>query len=146
MISIKELLGGKSAELFAVASTALVSEALQMLATRKIGALLVVDDGRLVGILSERDCALKVALPGRRADATRVSEIMTSDVITVEPKQPLEDCMTQMHAHDIRHLPVVEAGRPVGMVSIGDVSREMFSLQKKLIGQLEAYIHGRSST
>ncbi len=146
MISIKELLGGKSAELFSVASTALVSEALQMLATRKIGALLVVDGGKLVGILSERDCALKVALPGRRADETRVSEIMTSDVITVEPRQPLEDCMTEMHARDIRHLPVVEGGYPVGMVSIGDVSREMFSLQKKLIAQLESYIHGSYST
>jgi CBS domain-containing protein len=146
MISIRELLSGKPAELFVVTSTALVSEALQMLATRKIGALLVVDGGKLVGILSERDCALKVALPGKRADETRVSEIMTSDVITVGPQQPLEDCMSEMHARDIRHLPVVEGGRPVGMVSIGDVSREMFSLQKKLITQLESYIHGSYST
>jgi CBS domain-containing protein len=145
MISIKEMLSGKSAELFAVAPTALVSEALQMLATRKIGALLVVDDGKLVGILSERDCAIKVALPGKSAEQTRVSEIMTSDVITVDPRQPLEDCMSEMHARDIRHLPVVEGGRAVGMVSIGDVSREMFSLQKKLIAQLESYIHGSFS-
>jgi CBS domain-containing protein len=100
------------------------------------------DGPRLVGIMSERDCALKVALPGRRAEETRVSEIMTHTVVTVEPGQPLEDCMQQMTERDIRHLPVLDQGRVIGMVSIGDVVKETLKQQRYLIQQLESYIGG----
>jgi len=142
MISINQLLESKSRQLFIVTAEDTVSTALEMLAKEKIGAVMVMDGPKLVGILSERDCAIKVALPGRSAKETKVSEIMTKTVITVDPSQPLESCMKQMNDGDIRHLPVVEGGQVTGMVSIGDVSKEMLKLQTQLISQLEAYIRG----
>ncbi len=142
MITIKQLLASKSSELFTVSATDTVTTALASLAGRKIGALLVMDGTQLVGILSERDCALKVALPGRRADETLVSEIMTRTVITIDPTQPLEECMQTMTDRDIRHLPVVDAGLVIGMVSIGDVVKETLKQQRHMIGQLESYIRG----
>jgi CBS domain-containing protein len=142
MITIRQLLEGKSRELFFTTATEPVSAALAVLAQKKIGALLVMDGERLVGILSERDCALKVALPGKRAEDVRVGDIMTSSVITVDPTRTLEECIQQMNDRDIRHLPVLEEGKVTGMVSIGDVSKEMLKYQFQLIGQLESYIRG----
>ena len=142
MITIKQLLASKSSELFTISPEDTVTKALAILSARRIGALMVMDGTSLVGILSERDCALKVALPGRRAEETRVSEIMTHTVVTVAPTQPLEDCMQQMTERDIRHLPVMEAGQVVGMVSIGDVVKETLIQQRYLIQQLESYIRG----
>ena len=141
MINIKDLLAAKSSELLTTHPGETVSAALRILDGRKIGALIVMDGEKLVGILSERDCAIKVALPGRQASDVRVSEIMTSTVITVDPSQTLEDCMTLMNNRDIRHLPVLESGRVIGMVSIGDVSKELMKDQRQLILQLEAYVH-----
>ena len=132
MITINQLLASKSSELFTISADDTVTTALAIL----------MDGESLMGILSERDCALKVALPGRRAEETRVSEIMTHTVITVAPTQPLEDCMQLMTERDIRHLPVMEAGRVVGMISIGDVVKETLKQQRYLIQQLESYIRG----
>lgn len=142
MITIQQLLASKSSELFTISADDTVTTALAILSARRIGALLVMDGESLKGIMSERDCALKVALPGRRAEETRVSEIMTHTVITVAPTQPLEDCMQLMTERDIRHLPVMEAGRVVGMISIGDVVKETLKQQRYLIQQLESYIRG----
>jgi len=142
MITIKQLLEGKSHELLTVAPTDHVSRVLQILADKKIGAVLVMDGDQMVGIVSERDCALKVALPGKRADDTLVSEIMTRAVISVDPKHTLEECIRQMNERDIRHLPVMEGGHIIGIVSIGDVSKEMLKQLFQLVGQLEAYIRG----
>jgi CBS domain-containing protein len=141
MITIKNLLAAKSSNLFTAKPNDDVSSALRILQARKIGALMVMEGDKLVGILSERDCAIKVALPARLATETRVHEVMTSTVITVDPSITLEECMTMMNDKDIRHLPVLENGRVIGMVSIGDVSKELMKEQAHLIQQLEAYVH-----
>jgi CBS domain-containing protein len=142
MITIRQLLATKSQDLYTVSAGDTVAAALELLARHRIGALIVMDGDRLEGIVSERDCALKVTLPGRAASSVQVGEIMTRSVITVLPSQPLEDCMQQMTERDIRHLPVVEGGRVVGMVSIGDVVKEVLRQQRYLIQQLESYIRG----
>jgi CBS domain-containing protein len=141
MINIKDLLAAKSADLFTAQPDDDVASALRLLETRKIGALIVMDGQKIVGIISERDCAIKVALRGRLATETRVREIMTSTVTTVDPSVTLEECMSMMNDQDIRHLPVVENGRVIGMVSIGDVSKELMKDQRHLITQLEAYVN-----
>jgi CBS domain-containing protein len=141
MINIKDLLAAKSADLFTAQPDDDVASALRLLEARKIGALMVMDGGKIVGIISERDCAIKVALRGRLATETRVREIMTSTVITVDPSVTLEECMSMMNDQDIRHLPVVENGRVIGMVSIGDVSKELMKDQRYLITQLETYVN-----
>jgi CBS domain-containing protein len=140
MITLKDLLAAKSTELFTAHADDVVASTLNVLAERKIGALLVMDGDKLVGIISERDCAIKVALPGRQASDTKVSEIMTRSVFTVDPTTTLEECMTLMNDKDIRHLPVVESSRVIGMVSIGDVSKELMKEQRQLILQMEEYV------
>lgn len=142
MITIRQLLATKSQDLYTVSAGDTVAAALDLLARHRIGALMVMDGEQLEGIVSERDCALKVTMRGRSAAEVRVGEIMTRSVITVLPSQPLEDCMQQMTERDIRHLPVVDGGRVVGMVSIGDVVKEVLRQQRYLIQQLESYIRG----
>ena len=142
MITIRQLLATKSQDLYTVSAGDTVAAALDLLARYCIGALMVMDGEQLEGIVSERDCALKVTMRGRSAGEVRVGEIMTRSVITVLPSQPLEDCMQQMTERDIRHLPVVDGGRVVGMVSIGDVVKEVLRQQRYLIQQLESYIRG----
>lgn len=142
MIKIRELLSTKSNEIFAVGPDDSVATALSLLAERRIGAVLVLDGERLVGILSERDCAIKVCLPGTTATSAKVRDAMTAAVLTVGPDQPLEDSMALMIERDIRHVPVVEHDRVIGMISIGDVVKEQLKQQRWLIGQLQAYIGG----
>lgn len=142
MITIRQLLATKSQDLYTVSASDTVAAALELLARYRIGALMVMDGEQLEGIVSERDCALKVTMRGRAASEVQVGEIMTRSVITVLPSQPLEDCMQQMTERDIRHLPVVDGGRVVGMVSIGDVVKEVLRQQRYLIQQLESYIRG----
>jgi len=142
MITIRQLLATKSQDLYTVSASDTVAAALELLARYRIGALMVMDGEQLEGIVSERDCALKVTMRGRAAAEVEVGEIMTRSVITVLPSQPLEDCMQQMTERDIRHLPVVDGGRVVGMVSIGDVVKEVLRQQRYLIQQLESYIRG----
>lgn len=142
MIQVREFLSTKSGDLFSVGPDESVAAVLAILAQRRIGALLVLENQRLVGILSERDCAIKVCMPGLSADSTRVRDVMTAAVLTVGPDQPLEDCMELMIARDIRHVPVVSRDRVIGMISIGDVVKETLKQQRWLIGQLHAYIGG----
>ena len=146
MITVRNILAVKPADLFVVSATDSVHTALEMLARHKIGALMVTSGSDLVGIVSERDCAVKVTLRGLTARAVTVGEIMTADVITVDPTKHLEDCMREMTARDIRHLPVTEDGRILGMVSIGDVVKAVIREQELHISYLETYIkgHGRA--
>jgi len=119
-----------------------VLEALKLLAEKNIGALPVVENNQVVGIVSERDYARKLVLKGRSSAATPVREIMSAPVITVEPKHNLEYCMNQMTNLHLRHLPVVSNGELLGLLSIGDLVKETIAEQANLILQLEQYIRG----
>lgn len=141
MTTVRHLLDGKGRALFSIEPEDPVLEAIRMMADRHVGALLVMRGSELVGILSERDYARKVVLLGRSSAETPAWQIMTSPVITVSPDNSLQDCMRLMTEHRIRHLPVVEGGRVVGMISIGDLVKAVIEEQQKTIEQLETYIH-----
>jgi len=117
-----------------------VLEALKIMAKENIGAIVVLKEDSLVGILSERDYARKVVLEGKTSASTTVSEIMTTKVITIDEQQKVDDCMNLMTEKHIRHLPVISEGKVVGLISIGDVLKQVMQQQKDLIEQLEAYI------
>ena len=142
MISLKQFLEHKGGEIWSVTSTSYVLGALQLMAEKNIGALLVIDGGKLVGILSERDYARKVALKGKISKDTAVGDIMTERVLYVRPDESIEDCMALMTEKHFRHLPVIDKGEILGMISIGDVVRIVISKQKFIIAQLENYISG----
>lgn len=139
--TVAHLLSTKGDDVWSVTSTATVYEALEMMADKGVGALIVVDDGRLVGIISERDYARKVILLDRVSRKTAVADIMTADVHTIAPTSSVAHCMTMMTEQRIRHLPVVdEEGGVTGVISIGDVVKAVIEDQKFLIEQLEQYI------
>lgn len=140
--TIKEVLAQQQRPIISVTTDATVRFALDIMATQHIGALPVIDNGKLVGIFSERDYARQGELKGRTCDNTVVRQIMTSPVISISPEAKIDECMQIMTDKRIRHLPVVREDRVIGMISIGDVVREMIEEQKQLIAQLEAYIHG----
>lgn len=119
-----------------------VLDALKLLAEKNVGALPVMEHGQVVGIVSERDYARKLVLKGRSSAATPVRDIMSSPVVTVEPKQNLEYCMNLMTNRHLRHLPVVHEGKLLGLLSIGDLVKETIAEQANLILQLEQYIRG----
>jgi len=141
MKSLKQLLNAKGHHIHSIRPDAKVIEALQLMAQKDIGALLVTDAGRVVGILSERDYARKVILQGKSSHDIPVREIMTSGVVTVDPSKSIEDCMALMTQRRIRHLPVCEGDKLVGIVSIGDLVKEVIAEQEQTIRQLESYIH-----
>ena len=141
MKSLKQLIGIKGGQVYSIRPDAKVIEALQLMAQKDIGALLVTDAGRVVGILSERDYARKVILQGKSSHDIPVREIMTSGVVTVDPSKSIEDCMALMTQRRIRHLPVCEGDKLVGIVSIGDLVKEVIAEQEQTIRQLESYIH-----
>lgn len=142
MIRIGALIKTSGRGIFYVSPDDTVFDALKYMADKNIGAVLVIENGVLAGIFSERDYARKVVLVGRSSQSTQVREVMVSNLITVEAAQPLDACMQLMTDHRIRHLPVLDQNTLIGVISIGDVVRQMIVEQKQLIEQLEAYIHG----
>jgi len=142
MKTVEQLLEGKPGGIIAIAPNASVLDALKLLAEKNIGAILVMEGERLAGILSERDYARKVALKGKSSADTPVSEVMTRSVVCVSLTHTNEDCMGLMTQKHIRHLPVVDGERVLGMLSIGDLVKDMLSEQQFIISQLESYIHG----
>lgn len=142
MSTVRELLQGKGGQIWSIAPNASVYKALELMAEKNIGALLVMEAGKLVGILSERDYARKVILQGRSSRTTAVDELMTPLVYYVEPSHTLEECMALMTTKRIRHLPVMEKEEVVGIVSIGDVVKAIITEQAITIKQLEQYITG----
>jgi CBS domain-containing protein len=139
---IRPILKHKGTNVWSVAPSASVYDAIATMSEKHVGALLVIEDGRLVGILSERDYARKVILKGRSSKDTQVIEIMTSPVIYVTPQETVDDCMRMMTTNRVRHLPVVEDEKVVGIVSIGDLVNWVVSAQADAISQLHSYITG----
>ena len=142
-MKISQILQGKAINaLYTVSSDQTVLDALKLMAEKNIGAVLVVDAGQLTGIFSERDYARKVILKDRSSGDTRISEVMTAQVITIEPDQRIEECMVIMSDKHIRHLPVVNEGELLGIISINDVVTAIIRDQKSRINSLESYISG----
>ena len=127
---------------YSIRPDATVREALELIAQKNIGALLVMDGSTLAGIFSERDYARKVVLQGRSSNDALVQDIMTAQVITVQAGQNIDECMQIMTDKHVRHLPILEGERVIGLISIGDVVREMMAHQKTIIEQLHSYIAG----
>ena len=142
MVSVRQLLSRKGAEVWSIDAEEPVLEAIQMMADRRVGALPVTRNGELVGVVSERDYARKVILLGRSSAETPVWQIMSSPVITVTPAEDARKCMQLMTEKRIRHLPVVEGGRMIGVISIGDLVRAVIEDQEQTIEQLERFIAG----
>ena len=140
--TVGQLLDGKGKDVWTIGPDATVYEALQLLAEKNVGALVVSENDKVCGIMSERDYARKIRLLKRDSRNTKVNEIMTSKVRTVTRDETIAECMGSMTEHHIRHLPVVEDDRLVGLVSVGDVVKAVMAEQAFLIQQLEQYISG----
>jgi CBS domain-containing protein len=143
MLSVRQLLEKKGHDVYSVAPDASVFDAIKTMADKGIGALLVMDGEDVIGIMSERDYARKVILKGRSSRETPVKDIMTDRVLFVEPDRTLNEAMALMTDKRIRHLPVMESDKLVGIFSVGDVIKAIISEQKFIIDQLESYIKGR---
>ncbi|WP_018621007.1 CBS domain-containing protein [Spirosoma luteum] len=142
-MNIRHILQGKKINaLFSVSSDETVLNALRLMADKNIGAVLVIDGGVLTGIFSERDYARKVILKDRHSDGTLIADVMTANVITIEPDQRIEECMQIMSDKHIRHLPVMDQGELIGIISINDVVSAIIVDQKTRIDSLESYISG----
>jgi len=141
--TIRSILRNKGSEVWSLAPEDTVYDAIALMAEKGVGALVVLSEGRLVGIVSERDYARKVILKGKSSRDTLVQEIMTSPVVTVEPHRTVVECMRTMTAHRIRHLPVVEGGALAGIVSIGDLVNSIISAQAETIQHLRNYVTGQ---
>jgi CBS domain-containing protein len=139
---ISSILHNKSTTLWNIAPEATVFEAIKLMAEKNIGALLVMSGGKLTGIFTERDYTRKIALHGKNSKQTQIWEISPKDVITVATDDSVEDCMKLMTEKRVRHLPVVEGGSVVGIISIGDLVNWIISTQNAAIEQLESYIAG----
>jgi CBS domain-containing protein len=142
MTIVRQVLQRKPPGVWTVSPGATVYEALTLMAQMNIGAVLVIEDGALVGIFSERDYARKVILMGRSSRDTTVGELMSHPVVSVNPDIPIEACMALMTERHFRHLPVVKEGRLIGVVSIGDIGKAIIADQKIAIRDLESYITG----
>jgi len=141
--TVASIIKKKGDAIWSVQPTATVYEAIALMAEKSVGALLVVSDGKLVGIISERDYARKVVLQRRSSSDTLVREIMTGSVITVTPEYSVENCMKMITEHRVRHLPVLAGDQLVGVISIGDLVNAIITEQAETIGHLHTYISGR---
>jgi CBS domain-containing protein len=139
---IVSILNNKDNQIWSVGPDETVYDAIALMADKRIGALLVVAEGRLIGIISERDYARKIILRGRSSRDTPVREIMTSSLITVTPDHTVDECMRLVTEHRIRHLPVLDNDRLVGLISIGDLVNSIIEAQKQTINHLHSYITG----
>ncbi len=140
--TIRQMLDEKGYKIYSVPPGSSVFDAIKLMAEAGIGALLVMDSERLVGILSERDYTRKIVLNNRSSRETAVREIMTEKVLYMTPEQTVDDCMAMMSKHHVRHMPVMENNRPIGMLSVRDVMRSVISEKEFIISQLENYISG----
>lgn len=141
-MTVNQILSEKGADVYSIISTISVYDALKVLGEKNVGAVLVIEEGVLKGILSERDYARKIVLKNKASKDTVVSEIMETNLITVGPTDSLDYCMELMSSKRIRHLPVVKEGRVLGVISIGDVVKSIIEVQKETIQHLDSYING----
>ena len=140
MAAVKQLLQGKGHDIWSIGPEASVYDAIELMADKEVGALVVLEGDSLVGVLSERDYARKVVLQGRSSKGTKIKEIMTSRVVYARPKQTVEECMALMTDKRIRHLPVMDGDELLGVISIGDLVKAIIEEQQHVIEQLEQYI------
>jgi CBS domain-containing protein len=140
--NISAILNQKGRDIFTVSPDATVFDAVSLLADKNVGALLVMDGERLVGMLSERDYTRKVMLRGKRSRETTVAEIMSTDLKVVHPREGVQECLRLMTDKRIRHLPVLDGEKVMGLISIGDLVKWVISCQSAAIAHLENYIHG----
>ncbi|MCP3671585.1 MAG: CBS domain-containing protein [Gammaproteobacteria bacterium] len=140
MIKVKDIIANKGSKIWSVGLDETVLEALELMAEKEIGALLVTDGDRIKGLFSERDYARKVILKGRSSQNTNISKVMTNQVICISPEHSAEQCMALMTEKHIRHLPVMDNDRLLGLVSIGDLVKSIISDQQSTIEVLEKYI------
>lgn len=143
MKSVNQILKNKGTDVYSISPEATVFEALQLMAEKEVGALMVINNGKIEGIISERDYARNVALKGRSSKDAPVKEIMSSGVMYVEPSNSAEECMALMINKKIRHLPVLQNKNLAGIISIGDVVKAVIDEKEILITELENYITGR---
>ena len=142
MKRVKDILEVKGREIWSIEPGASVYDAMKLMAEKEIGSLLVMEGGKLVGLISERDYARKVILKGRSSRTTQVREIMTAHVLYAQLEQNIEECMALMTEKRVRHLPVVDEGQLIGVISIGDLVKSIITEQRFVIEQLERYIKG----
>jgi CBS domain-containing protein len=142
MAAVKNILETKGSTTFTITPDTLVYHALELMVEKNVSALLVMENDQLAGIFTERDYARKVVLKGKRSRETQVSDIMTSNLVTVTSETTIDECMELMTGKYIRHLPVVDGGKLTGIISIGDVVRNIIQEQKSIIGHMEQYIAG----
>jgi CBS domain-containing protein len=140
--TIDAILAQKGSEIFSVSPDATVFEAVEIMANRNVGALLVIQDAKLVGLISERDYTRKVMLRGKRSRETQVREIMSTDLTVVSPREPVENCLRMMTDKRVRHLPVLDGETIRGVISIGDLVKWVIATQSAAIAHLEMYISG----
>jgi len=140
--TIEVILNQKSGQIWSIEPDATVYDAIALMAEKNIGALVVVENGQLVGVLSERDYTRKVMLRGKRSRETLVREIMSTQLTTADPKQSVDECLRSMTEKRIRHLPGVKEGEIIGVISIGDLVKHVISAQSATLDQLERYISG----
>jgi len=142
MSNVNDLLKAKGHDVWSISPNASVYDAIRLMADKKIGALVVIEDSKPVGIVSETDYMRKVILKGRTSQGTSVKAIMTSRVLYVHPEQEIDECMVLMTERRTRHLPVMDEGKLIGLISIGDVVKSIIEEQRFTIEQLENYITG----
>ena len=142
MKKVKDVLDVKDRRIWSIESSASVYDAMRLMADKEIGALMVMEGTKLVGIISERDYARKVILQGRSSGSTQVKEIMTARLVYAHPEEQIEECMALMTEKRVRHLPVIDEGKLLGVISIGDLVKSIIDEQTFVIEQLERYISG----